>query len=252
MFFFLSKTVGQLADPASLALLLAAIYAVLRVAKRMPRLRAWSGRIAVALLLIFSNGAVASLLVAPLESAHRRGALPGDPGAIVMLAGILDDQRDGASFYELTDHADRLVETLRLARRFPRARIVLSGGIGVLDQSRPREAEILARLLRDLGIPRSRMLIEGRSRNTHENAVEATRLLRGTRRVVLVTSAYHMPRAVACFERAGLRVTPWPVDYLKTGYGPGAWFPRPWSLDRSRIALREYIGWVAYSVAGYV
>jgi len=257
MFFLLSKTAGLLADPLYLSLLLLVAAGLLRLIKRLPRLQRRSWQAALVLLLLCSSGAVASLLLHPLEARHPRGVIGARPAALVMLAGAVDDQRPGPSYYELTEAADRFVELMRLARRYPNAAVVIAGGSGSLDQRRPREAQTLGRLARELGLPPARLLLDRESRNTRENAVETRRLLRAARvegkgQVVLITSAYHMPRAVACFARVGLEVVPWPVDFLGTGYSPGTWLPRPWSLDRSRSAIREYLGWLAYSIAGYV
>jgi len=83
--------------------------------------------------------------------------------------------------------------------------------------------------------------------------VNTRRLLRGVRGDrLLITSAAHMPRAVACFRHLGMAVVPWPVDYLRTGSGPGAWLPKPRTLERSATALHEYLGWLAYWLMGYV
>lgn len=256
MFFYLSKTLGRLADPLHLSLLLLAAAVLFRLVKRLPRLRRWFTYAAVAMLLLFSTGAVATLLLHPLETRYARpDKLPERPGAIVMLAGQLSFDRKSASYYELTESSDRFVEAVRLARRFPGALLVLSGGTGSLTEAEKRESPILARLAKELGIKAARIRIEERSRNTHENAVESKRLLQAAKvkgPVILVTSAYHMPRSVACFHKVGVKVVPWAVDYLRSGVHPGTWIPRPWSLERSRVAIKEYLGFVAYWIAGYI
>jgi uncharacterized SAM-binding protein YcdF (DUF218 family) len=256
MFFYLSKTLGRLADPLHLSLLLLALAVLFRLIKRLPRLRRWLTYAAVVILVVFSTGAVATLLLHPLETRHPRPAkLPQKPGAIVMLAGVLSFDRKGESYYELTESSDRFVEAVRLARRFPRALLVLSGGTGSLTETEKRESPILERLARELGIKASRIRVEERSRNTHENAIESKRLLARAKvkgPVILITSAFHMPRSVACFDKVGLKVAPWPVDYMRSGVHPGTWIPRPWSLARSRLAIKEYLGFVAYWIAGYI
>lgn len=254
MFFFLSKTIGALTHPLTLSLWLFVVALGLRLIRRLPRLRrglVWAGAL---ILLVTSLGSVASLLLHPLETAHRRpDRPPRRVGAIVLLCGMTDPHRDTDSYYELTEAGDRLVEAVRLAHRYPGARLVISGGSGALVFDEYREGPTLARLARELGVHRARIVVDGRSRNTHENAVQSARLLGDVEGpVLLVTSAYHMPRAAACFRRQGVAVTAWPVDFRKTGYGPGTWIPRVWSLQRSAKALREYAGWVAYWLADYV
>lgn len=253
--FFLAKAVGLLTDPWYLPLLLLIVAGGLRLAKRLPRVRRTLPLVAVGMLWLFSTGAVANLLLTPLEHKHRRPKrLPQQVGAIVMFSGQLDNERDMQGYYELTDASDRFVETVRLARRFPEALVVLSGGTGdLLPEGKLLEAKVLGRLARDLGLAERRLRIEIRSRTTRENAVETAKVLKGVKgRVVLVTSAAHMPRSMACMAKVGLRVIPWPVDFRKTGYGIGAWIPKPWTMERSRDAIHEHVGLLAYWMLGYI
>lgn len=255
MFFLLSKTVGLILDPWRIGLLCLVAAGLLRLLRRLPRLRRGLAIAGVAVLWIFSTGLVSNALLGPLEEAHRRPDAPPDAvAAIVMLAGQTASDRDGGAWYELTESSDRFVETVRLARQHPDALVLLSGGSSAIAQEgAPREADVLARLAVELGLPRDRLLLDAASRNTHENAVESARLLADARGpVLLVTSAYHMPRAAACFAKAGLPVVPWPVDALRSDPGFGDAVPRPWSLNCSRIAIREHLGTLAYWVAGYL
>lgn len=258
LFFVLSKTVGALATPVIQAILLVTAGFILRLFRRAPRLR--RSLIAVGLLwpLLLATGPVSTLLVRPLESAYHhpeRSSVP--PQAIVMLTGMLDWRRvQGGGYYEFAEAGDRFVEAVRLAHRYPRALLVLSGGSSALTpDGRPGEAAVLARLARDLGIDGRRIIVDAQSRNTYENAVRSARLLKqaGVKRDVwLVTSALHMSRAVGCFRRVGVKVTPWPVDYQGIGFAPRSWMPSPGRLAASDLALHEYLGWLSYWFAGYV
>ncbi len=257
MFFILSKTIGLLETPHYLALLAILIGLALRLARRLPRLRRGLFIFAVAVLWVFSTGAVATLLLAPLETRYARpDQLAKPPAAIVMLTGLTDHMRMGPRYgYELTEASDRFVEAVRLARKYPEARLLITGGSSELVDTRYREARTLGWLARELGVPERQLLIEDQARNTRENATFSVRMLRDkgiTGPVLLVTSAYHMPRSVGCFRKAGLEAIPWPVDYLRSGYGPGAWIPKPGSLGRSAVALHEYFGWLSYKISGYL
>lgn len=255
MFFVLSKTLGLLADPALLALASASLALVLRWRGLWPRLGRALALASVLILLAFGCGVVADGLLRPLEQVHRRptGPVPS-PAAIVVLAGLLELQTLPGAFYEMSSAADRVVEGIRLARRFPRALLVMSGGSGDLFRSARPEALVLGRLARELGIPAERLRLERESRNTHENARYTAKLLRDLEGpVLLVTSAFHMPRSVACFAKAGRRVVPWPADSRRVDRGHWeSWVPRPAHLERSALALREYVGLVAYRIAGYL
>ena len=178
---------------------------------------------------------------------------PKTPGAIIVLGGFTRHPRDSPNFYELTESADRFVEGVRLAHNNPGARLVISSGSSAMVYTFYKEGNVLGSLALDMGLPARQVVVDAESRNTYENALYSRRLLKkvkGPR--VLVTSAAHMPRAVACFRKAGVEVVPWPVDYLRTGSGPGSWLPKPATLERSNAALHEYAGWLYYWLVGYV
>ena len=254
MFFVLSKTIGRLADPVVLSCTLLALAVLLRLFRRARRLRVWFTVIGTGLLVLLSMGFVSNALLAPLEGRHPRpAALREPPGAIVMLSGLLESARVSPADYELSSSSDRFVETLRLARKFPHALVVLSGGSGSLSQGGRREAEILARLAPQLGLDVGRLRIDKDSRNTRENASNSKRLLQDVRGpVLLVTSASHMWRSMGCFRKVGLKVTPWPVDYERTRPRLRNILPGLSSLQKSQQAIREYVGLVAYRLAGYI
>ena len=145
-----------------------------------------------------------------------------------------------------------------LARRFPQAKIAFTGGdAGILYKS-DSEAAGAAALLTALGVPRERLILEANARDTYENAVflkeelgKAGELGPGAR-WVLITSAYHMPRAMGSFRAAGFEVEPWPVDYRTRG---SADLTRPFDkvsegLRRVDVAMREWVGLVAYWLTG--
>ena len=254
MLFSVSKIVGLLIEPYNLAVSLVIVALLLRLLRRWRRAQRGLVIAAAALVLVFGFGPVANLLLYPLETAHARPSrLPSSPGAVIMLGGFTRDPRDSPNFYELTESADRFVEGVRLAHSFPGALLLITGGSsGVIDRWY-KEGDVLGSLALEMGLPVSRVRVDSESRNTHENAVYTKRLLasvKGPR--ILITSAAHMPRAVACFEKVGLKVIPWPVDYRRTGSGPGSWIPKPSSLMRATAALHEYVGWLYYWLVGYV
>ncbi len=259
MFFALSKTLGDwLSTPHYLAFSLLGLALLLRLLKRAARLRRVLVWFSIAYLLVLSTGAFANLLLYPLETAHARPArLAAPPTAIVMLTGSTDDERLGAGGVEFTEAGDRFVEAVRLAHLYPRAQLLFSGGSAeLIGAKRYREAEALAGLAAQLGIAKQRVLVDRLARNTRENAVNSARLLRAEKLekgpILLVTSAWHLPRAVGCFRKLGLEVVPWPTDFWRTRTRLGAFVPRPGTLMKSDAALHEYIGWLSYKLAGYL
>lgn len=256
MFFYLSKTIGLLVQPLNLALTLLAIWLLLRWRRRAPRLRRACVSLAVGLLLLFSLPVVAQLLLMPLESAHPRAPrLQRPPVVIAMLTGMTEVRSE---HYELTEASDRIVEAVRLAHRFPQSRLFLLGGSGSLV-NRYQESAVLERLAKDLGVDPKRITIDVASRNTRENALEGAKLLQRVAAkegdVLLVTSASHMPRALACFARSyegPLKIVPWPVDFQWDVIRHSSFIPRIRGLTRSKRAINEYVGLAAYWLLGYL
>ena len=158
----------------------------------------------------------------------------------------------------LNEAGERIVETVILARKFPEAKIAFSGGdAGILYPS-DSEAIGAQRLFTNMGVASDRLILESGARDTYENAVYLKAelgklgLLGPGNRWVMITSAYHMPRAMASFRQAGFDVEPWPVDYRTRG-GADLW--RPFDkvsegLRRVDVAAREWVGLLAYWLAG--
>ncbi len=133
---------------------------------------------------------------------------------------------------------------------------MFSGGSGRLFNQEQTEADAMPLVMRAIGLDPGRVILEGKSRTTHENATFTRDLVKARpgETWVLVTSAYHMPRAVGCFREAGFPVIPYPVDYQTLPEG-GRWFDKPIGFDSGfeslTTAVREFIGLAAYRMAGY-
>lgn len=258
MFFIASKVVWFLIQPVTIVLILLLVVALLSFA----RLR-WPSRLGlVTAILVIALGAyttLGSLALHPLETAFPRPAPPAAiTGVIVLGGGIETDINAARGGYEFNRSGDRYVEALRLARLYPQARIVVSGGNAALFPGAQTETEAAsaARFLVDFGVVPSRITIEDASRNTEENA-QLTRDTLGPGQGdtwLLVTSAFHMPRAVGLFRKAGFAVIPWPADYLTTGReGLALRLDQPAeTLSITSLALREWVGLLAYRLTGKI
>jgi uncharacterized SAM-binding protein YcdF (DUF218 family) len=142
---------------------------------------------------------------------------------------------------------------VKLARAYPRARIVYSGGDASLMGSEAPEADFIHPLLDSFGIPRDRVLLETRSRNTAENAVFTKELVepKPTERWLIVTSALHMPRAIGCFRKAGFAVEAYPVGWRTTQlFDSLGQRTLSEGLKQLDVAANEWIGLVAYRLTG--
>ncbi|RUT91812.1 YdcF family protein, partial [Mesorhizobium sp. M7A.T.Ca.US.000.02.2.1] len=186
-----------------------------------------------------------------------RPPLPAKVDGIVVLGGGFEGAINLArGGYELNSSGDRMVETAVLARRFPTAKVVVSGGTGALFLDGEGDAATAPRLLTALGVAADRLILENKSRNTYENAVFTKELVtpKPGETWLLVTSAFHMPRAKALFDKAGFATVPWPVDYRTSGKeGIGLFRDNPAdSLQATTMAIREWIGLFAYWLSGRI
>lgn len=255
MTFYISKIFWLLAQPLSLALLLlvAGLVAGLLKWNRIRTLASAASALVLFLTLFTSTGAV---LLQVLEDRIPRADLPaGGPACIITLGGGFEAEvvttRGG---FEMTQAGDRFVETLRLARDFPQARILISGGDGSLSGAYEGDAVIGPRFFEAFGVPAARLIRETESRDTFENAGNTQDLLRqnNLENCLLVTSAFHMPRSVGLFRKLGLEVLPWPTDYRTTGRTSlGLDFTQPsTNAQLMTTALREWTGLLFYYLAG--
>ena len=259
MFFLLAKTVGFFAAPSNLLITLALIGIVL-----MPTRFARAGRrlvvAAVILLALAGLSPLGNAVILPLEDRfpawdESPNAARGAPTGIISLGGAIDTIVSPVRHeVALNEAAERLTAIAELARRFPNARIVFSGGSGRLIYEGSTEAEMAQRLFVSFGIAQERITLEDKSRDTDENARFSRDIVqpKAGERWLLVTSAHHMPRAIGVFRAAGFDVEAFPVDYRTRGAIDLA---RPFAtlgdgLRRTDAAAREWIGLLAYRLSG--
>lgn len=256
MFFVLSKTLGVLVLPTNFLIVLALVGALL-TATRFARVGRRMMIAAIALLAVAAFSPLGNLLLYPLESRFPQAdtAQGAAPDGIVVLGGPIDTDLSVAhGMPVITSSPDRIVAAAALARRYPNARIVFSGGSSSLISNEQREADYAAALFESLGIDKTRLIMDRDSRNTYENAVFSKKLAapKPGERWLLVTSAYHMPRSIGLFRKVGFAIEPYPVDW-RVGRGADVFAFTQFSLDgllRTDVGVREWLGLVAYRLAG--
>jgi uncharacterized SAM-binding protein YcdF (DUF218 family) len=254
MFFVLSKVLGFFALPSNDILSIGIIgLALLRT--RLARVG--RGLVAASIILFAGFGLLplGKLLIEPLEDRFPPwDAARGAPDGIVVLGGAIDPEPAAVrGAPDLNEAAERITVVAELARKFPSTRILYSGGSGRLFEGEA-EAQFAGVLFETFGVPKSRLILEDRSRNTAENAIFSLRLAmpKPGERWLLVTSAYHMPRSMGAFRKAGFPVEAYPVDYRTRGVAD---LLIPFDdvssgLRRTDTAAREWIGLLAYWLTG--
>jgi len=255
MFFTLSKLLGFFALPSNTLVSIGLIGLVL-LCTRFTRLASWLIVTSLVLIAIAGLSPLGNALILPLEQRFPQwDASRGAPDGIVLLGGMITpDVSSARGTVALNEAAERITATAELARRYPDARIIMTGGSGALIFDEGAEAIFAVRQLEALGIAHDRITAEERSRNTIENAV-FSRLIANPKpgeRWLLVTSAYHMPRAMGVFRAAGFPVEAYPVDWRTRG---PADLVRPFSslsdgLQRTDTAAHEWVGLFAYWITG--
>jgi uncharacterized SAM-binding protein YcdF (DUF218 family) len=255
MSFAASKILGFFALPSNL-LVAIGIAGLVLLCTRFTRLGSWLVVTSLVLIAIVGLSPLGNVLMIPLE-----GRFPpwdpshGAPDGIIVLGGAINP--DVSAFHNavaLNDAAERITVAAELARRYPNARIVYSGGSNAVLFGGAVEAPFAVRELEALGVARDRITAEEQSRNTIENAVYSRLVAqpKPAERWLLVTSAFHMPRSVAAFRAAGFAVEAYPVDWRTRGALDATRFSGSLSegLARTDTAVHEWAGLLAYRLTG--
>ncbi|MBV8817395.1 MAG: YdcF family protein [Acidobacteriaceae bacterium] len=257
MFLYASKIAPAFLYPPGLSLLCLFLGAVLR--KRFPR-AAW-GLFAFAFVWLWalSTHYVSMTMLGGLESRYAAVDPARAPQAdvIVVLGGYLHPAGPKHPTAEMNEGADRLWMGARLYREHKAPLVLLTGGdVPMFYSGSEPEAVAAKDLLHQWGVPLDAIVTETQSRNTRENATLSKPILdaKGAKRLLLVTSAFHMPRAMAIFRRAGMNPDPVPSDY-QTGWEQDERFfeflPEAQHLYLSTLALHEWLGLIAYQLRGW-
>jgi len=254
MFFYLSKILGFFAVPSNF-IIMVGIAGTLLLRTRFVRMGSRLTIGSLILLAVVGLSPVGNALILPLEQRFPAwDSSRGPPDGIVILGGaVTPDVARARNDVALNEAAERMTAAVELARRYPSARIIFSGGEGNLAFG-GNESEAALKLFERLGVAPGRIITEDKSRNTVENALFSKQIAmpRPGERWLLVTSAYHLPRSVGVFRKAGFAVEAYPVDWRTRGPEDAL---RPFALmgdgiRRSDTAVREWIGLLAYWVTG--
>lgn len=262
MFLFLSKFLPLFIYPLGLTcilLLLALLF----------RRRRWQSLLLVLAFLALwlgGNRFVTMALVNTLESQYRPPTPIPKAEVIVVLGGMSKTGSPPRVLPEISEEGDRLIYAAWLYQQGAAPHLLLSGGKPFLESGDTSEADEMAQLLEIMAVPREALWLESTSDNTYENALDTRALLapKNINRIILVTSALHMPRAVAIFKKQGFDVLPAPTDYQVTDADWAHYtqadlslqlynlLPASADLDLTSRAIKEWIGIVVYRMRGWL
>ncbi len=255
MFFALSKVLFFLLNPLNwiVLLLLGALFF------RRKRWKRRCLRTALGVAVVFSNPLLFDQLVGVWEmETVEKSALNETYDVAIVLGGYTEFQQKRAlNSYNFSESVDRITTAVELYQTGQVKHILLSGGSGKLLEEEPSEAQAMQQFLRKLNMPDTAVWADPTSRNTRANALHSKALLdekMPDARCLLITSAIHMPRAKACFEKVNLEVDYLSVDYLQA---PQKWLPVNTILPSTEVMddwqrlLKEWVGYVVYKMQGY-
>jgi uncharacterized SAM-binding protein YcdF (DUF218 family) len=263
LFVFLSKLLPTLIYPLGLASLMMIVALILR---RWLRLQSLILVLALLLLWLGGNRWVANGLALSLESQYRAPDPVPKAEVLVVLGGGTNPAESPRQMVELNGAGDRVLDAVRLYREGKAKYILASGGVLEWEAHTSTPAEDMAFLLEWMGVPKEAIWLQNKSQNTYEDALYCAQILKekGIDRILLVTSAWHMPRSVKLFEAQGLSVIPVPTDYNVTQASwertwKGGWqeialnlFPSASNLSMTSRMLKEYLGLFVYGLRGWL
>ncbi len=176
-------------------------------------------------------------------------------GIIVLGGGVAGYNSQNQEINFNNSSSDRLLKAIELFKMGKADRFIFSGG----SKGEIKEGEIVKDYLKTINIPEENTLVEWNSLNTHQNAVETTKLLKSAGiyegKFLLITSGYHIKRSVDCFKKEGISVTAYSTDFIKQFGTPeytGIFHPSSVILEKWKTIIKEWVGYGVYSLAGYV
>jgi len=255
MFFILSKILAFLFSPLSWILILL----VLGIVLKNPKLKKRFLIASLATALFFTNTFIAKEFMRMWEPdpVSVNNVSKHYDAVIVLGGGIVttDAQKRTLTFRH---NPDRIMQALWLYKNNKVDKILISGGSGSMQYPDMLEGALLCDYLIEIGIPSEDILVDSLSNNTRENAVNSAKILNDSipgGEFLLMTSASHMRRSMGCFEKANLKVDPFPVDLVagdRSWYWMNLMVPKTEALDIWDELLHEIIGYITYRIAGYI
>lgn len=253
VFFWFSKLAWLAITPDNLLVILTLICLVLLFKKVYKPAKTLLSLLTMCMVVItvFPLG---EWLLHPLEKRFPQETLPGNIHGIIVLGGAEDAFRSAAwKDVELGEAAERNFAFLYLARKFPDAQLIYTGGSGSLTKQQHKGAHVAKKLFHMQGLDTTRIIFEENSRNTYENAKFSKHIAtpKNNENWILITTSWHMPRSMGVFKKVGWKVIPYPVDHkTNPDHLYKCNFNFAGNLNTLKIAMKEWIGLMAYFATG--
>jgi uncharacterized SAM-binding protein YcdF (DUF218 family) len=253
MFFILSKTLYYITMPIVWITFILLFALITKNQKRRKR----SLLIAFVLLLFFSNGFIINEFFTLWEKDAISIAQTKNYEWGIVLTGVTNTEKSSEGRVWFDKGADRVLHTVQLYKLGKIKKILITGGSGHLVSKKDAEANQLKEVFLYCGIPNADIVLENKSRNTHENALFTKQKIDSIgikEKSLLITSAFHMRRSLGCFEKEGVNVDEFPVDYYTHDrkYSPDALIiPSEKAMYKWSILIHEVLGYVMYKLVGY-
>ncbi|MGJ3233622.1 YdcF family protein [Marivirga sp.] len=252
MFFILSKTISYLLMPATLIGLAWLAFFIFRKWK----FRKYLAILGFALFLIFSNDFLANSFLktwqtepANLDEIKAQKFTYG-----VLLTGMTNTLKEPKDRVYFNQNADRLLQSMMLFEQGIFDTLYISGGGATALRKDLQESRVIYSYLESINFPVDKILIEDQSRNTVESARFANDFIGKQNKILLITSASHMRRAAGCFEKEGYKIQSYPTVFLTNDemINPSMFLPSVDALLKWNILFKEWMGYSAYWLAGYL
>lgn len=256
MFFYLSQFLSFLALPLTITIILI-VSGAFFIKRKWGKRSLWAG---IILLWFFSNPFIANQAMMAWEPDFKAFNEVKNHEIGIVLTGVTNLSKTAYDRTFFNKGADRITHALQLYREGKIKKILITGGQGLNPVNPQSEAEVLQRFLLMTGVPAEDVMIEDQSKNTRENAVFTKSFLEKkgidvNQEFILITSAFHMKRSKACFDKVGLLTETFPTDYYSndTKYDiPTLFFPDPYSIFIWHKLVKEWTGILVYKLVGYL
>ncbi|HET8860495.1 YdcF family protein [Marivirga sp.] len=252
MFFILSKTISYLLMPATLIGLAWLAFFIFRKWKY----RKYLAVLGFTLFTIFTNDFLANSFLKAWQSEPANLQVIKNKTYTygVLLTGMTNTLKEPKDRVYFNQNADRILQAIMLHQQGIIDTLYISGGGATALRKDLQEAKVLSTYLKSIQFPMEKVVVEDKSRNTVESARIASDFIEIQNEILLITSASHMPRAVGCFEKAGFKVQPYPTVFHTNDdlISPSMFLPSQEALMKWNILFKEWMGYGAYRLAGFL